>query len=138
MIETRLGRRKSLAISTFASGFFCAVFAGVSSQTAITASSMAMSLAATTMYAVLYGMTPEIFPPHIRGTGCGTASALSRVGGMIAPLLGGQLMGIDRKLPVYVATIIFVVAGIAVLALPSERAPSSGNSRRADGYHLAH
>ncbi|KAG9014265.1 hypothetical protein FRB94_013575 [Tulasnella sp. JGI-2019a] len=138
MIETKLGRRRSLALSTFASAFFCAVFARVSSQTAITASSMAMSLAATTMYAVLYGMTPEIFPPRIRGTGCGTASALSRVGGMVAPLLGGQLMGIDRKLPVYAATVIFVVAGVAVLALPSEKAPSSGDSRRADGYQLAH
>ena len=80
MIETPLGRRKSLALSTFTTAFFCAVFAKVTSQAAITASSMAISLAVTvctrissigyyrepylqTMWAVLYGMTPETFEP---------------------------------------------------------------------------
>ncbi|KAG8889996.1 hypothetical protein FRB98_001431 [Tulasnella sp. 332] len=135
MIETKLGRRKSLALSTFATAFFCAVFAAVSSQAAVTASSMAISLTATTMWAVLYGMTPEIFPPHIRGTACGTASALSRIGGMIAPLLGGQLLVIDRRLPVYAAVVIFIVAGFSVLLLPSERAPTT-ETRRGDGYQL--
>lgn len=55
MIETRLGRQRSLALVTFATAFFCAVFAGVTSQTAVTASSMGISLTATTMWAVLYG-----------------------------------------------------------------------------------
>lgn len=55
MIETRLGRRKSLAFSTFATAFFCAVFSRVTSQAMVTASSMAISLTATTMWAVLYG-----------------------------------------------------------------------------------
>jgi len=137
MIETRLGRRKSLALSTFATAFFCAVFSRVASQAAVTASSMAISLTATTMWAILYGMTPEIFPPDIRGSACGTASALSRIGAMIAPLLGGQLLVIDHRIPVYTSVIVFIAAGFTVLALPSED-EQQGHDPTADGYTLAH
>lgn len=56
---------------------------------------------------------------------------------MIAPLLGGQLLVIDRRFPVYAATVIFVIAGLAVLALPKEK-PKSASGSRGDGYHLAH
>ncbi|KAG8942014.1 hypothetical protein FRC03_003731 [Tulasnella sp. 419] len=122
MIETRLGRRLSLALSTFATALFCAIFGYVSSQWAVTASSMAISLAVTTMWAVLYGMTPEMFVPKVRGTACGTASALSRVGGMIAPLLGGSLLVVDTSLPVYTAVGIFIAAGICVLLLDDDAA----------------
>ena len=38
-------------------------------------------------------------------------------GGMIAPILGGQLLAIDVSLPVYASAVAFVIAGICVLFL---------------------
>lgn len=38
-------------------------------------------------------------------------------GGMIAPILGGQLLTIDVSFPVYTSVVTFVIAGICVLFL---------------------
>ncbi|KAG6812306.1 hypothetical protein H0H92_003479 [Tricholoma furcatifolium] len=115
LIESRMGRRWSLAGSTFITAFFCVVFVAVESSWAVRASTVGISLSAATMYAVLYGWTPEIFGTKVRGTACGIASALSRIGGMIAPMLGGALLMIDRSLPVYTSVAVFIFAGFCVL-----------------------
>jgi len=53
MIQTKLGRRRSLAICTVATALSTFAFIGVSSHWAVIASSMVISTAATAMYAVL-------------------------------------------------------------------------------------
>lgn len=53
MIQTKLGRRKSLALCTLATGLAMLAFIRVRSNTASTISSMLISLAGTAMYAVL-------------------------------------------------------------------------------------
>jgi len=117
MVESALGRRWSLAGSTFITAFFCVMFVMVESAWAVRASTIGFSLSATTMWSVLYGWTPEIFGTKVRGTACGIASALSRIGGMIAPMLGGVLLMIDRSVPVYTSAVVFAVAGTFVLLL---------------------
>ncbi|KAH7924538.1 MFS general substrate transporter [Leucogyrophana mollusca] len=117
MVESRLGRRGSLASTTFVTAFFCVVFVLVRSPLAVRMSSVGISLSATTMYAVLYGWTPEIFGTKVRGTACGIASALSRIGGMIAPMLGGALLVVDRAFPVYTSVVVYILTGIFVLML---------------------
>lgn len=107
MIESPLGRRKSLALLTISTGLATFAFTAVETKVAVIASSMLISLTGTGMYAVLCkcagcqvggysyqdidvpevgscdwvldGMTPEIFDIHIRGTACGTSAALSRL-----------------------------------------------------------
>ncbi|KAA1469701.1 MFS general substrate transporter [Dentipellis sp. KUC8613] len=120
LIESPLGRRMSLAGSTFVTAFFCVVFVVVESKFAVTASTVGISLSATTMWAVLYGWTPEIFGTKVRGTACGTASALSRIGGMIAPILGGLLLMADTSFPVYTSIVIFTLSGVFVLMLSEQ------------------
>ncbi|OBZ68970.1 putative MFS-type transporter PB1E7.08c [Grifola frondosa] len=117
LIESPLGRRWSLAGSTFVTAFFCWIFVTVQHPWAVRASTIGISLSATAMWAVLYGWTPEIFGTKVRGTACGIASALSRIGGMIAPILGGTLLMVDHSLPVYVSIVVFFLAGICVLLL---------------------
>jgi len=53
MIQTRLGRRKSLAICTAATAISTFAFIKVSEDWAVVVSSMIISAAATAMYAVL-------------------------------------------------------------------------------------
>lgn len=71
MVESSLGRRWSLAASTFVTAFFCVVFVLVQSSWAVRASTVGISLSATvrhalnvpgilltgrqTMWAILYG-----------------------------------------------------------------------------------
>ncbi|KAI0826913.1 MFS general substrate transporter [Trametes gibbosa] len=126
LIDSRLGRRWSLAGSTFVTAFFCWVFVVVQHPWAVRASTVGISLSATAMWAVLYGWTPEIFGTKVRGTACGIASALSRIGGMIAPILGGTLLTIDHSFPVYVSIGIFILAGICVVLLDEDEGERSG------------
>lgn len=39
---------------------------------------------------------------------------------MLAPLLGGTLLSIDRALPVYASLVVFCFAGIAVVLLKED------------------
>ncbi|WWC87375.1 uncharacterized protein L201_002264 [Kwoniella dendrophila CBS 6074] len=121
MIQTHLGRRKSLAICTLATGMATFAFINVQAKWAVVASSMTISAAATAMYAVLYGMTPETFGTSIRGTACGTSSALSRFTGVTAPVSAGFLLSISPSLPVFASAAIFVATAACALALPFER-----------------
>lgn len=129
MIETKLGRKGSLIVSTLFTGVCTGAFVLVQSSGAVIAVTMAISLGATTMWAVLYGMTPEIFSTEVRGSATGMASALSRIAGMAAPLLGGWFLAISPSLPIYASTIICFAAGACAIPLPrDEDYPSSKKS----------
>ncbi|KAG1814987.1 MFS general substrate transporter [Suillus variegatus] len=129
MVESPLGRRGSLAATTFVTAFFCVVFALVRSALLVRVSSVGISLSATTMYAVLYGWTPEIFGTKVRGTACGIASALSRIGGMIAPLLGGALLVLNRGVPVWASVVVYIITGVFVLLLHESAGHIRGGER---------
>ncbi|KAJ7250028.1 major facilitator superfamily domain-containing protein [Mycena haematopus] len=131
LILTPLGRRWSLAGSTLVTAGFCTLFVFAQKADkgwAVRVSAIGVGLASTTMWAVLYGWTPEIFATKVRGTACGIASALSRIGGMIAPILGGILLLFSRAAPVYTSMIVFVLAAACVLLL-SEDEGEGGRSR---------
>lgn len=130
MVESPLGRRGSLAATTFVTAFFCIVFALVRSALLVRVSSVGISLSATTMYAVLYGWTPEIFGTKVRGTACGIASALSRIGGMIAPLLGGALLVLNRGFPVWTSVVVYGITGVFVLLLHESAGSINGGAER--------
>jgi hypothetical protein len=42
-------------------------------------------------------------------------------GGMVAPLIGGVLLNVDRSVPVYTSAGVFTLAGACVLLLREER-----------------
>jgi putative MFS transporter len=44
-------------------------------------------------WGVTYGYTPELYPTWLRGTGTGFSAAFGRIGGLLAPLVVGRLMG---------------------------------------------
>ncbi|KIM54189.1 hypothetical protein SCLCIDRAFT_1222239 [Scleroderma citrinum Foug A] len=117
MVEGPLGRRGSLAAMTALTAMSCFMFVQVRGPLLIRLSSLGISLSSTTMYAVLYGWTPEIFGTEVRGTACGMASALSRVGGMIGPLLGGALLVINPAFLVYCSIVVYIFATAFVLLL---------------------
>ena len=60
-------------------------------------------------------LTDCVFPATIRG-------------GMIAPMVGGQLLMIDVSFPVYASAVTFVIAGVCVLFL-KEAEKQEGDER---------
>ncbi|KAI9254299.1 major facilitator superfamily domain-containing protein [Sporodiniella umbellata] len=117
-IETRLGRKGTMALSAFGSSIALLVFSNTQSRSIMVASSSSVSFLGTLLYAVIYGYTPETFETSVRGTAIGTASALGRIAGIISPVLGGSLFLIDTSLPLYVSIIAYSMAGISILLLP--------------------
>lgn len=55
MVETRLGKRKSLGISLAATGLLCVIFNLAPTDTGVLITSMGISASTTVMYSVLYG-----------------------------------------------------------------------------------
>ena len=127
LIETPLGRIKSMAISTSALAISLLAFAISKSSLAVITSSCSISLFAAVSYAVIYSYSPEVFDTNLRGTASGTASALSRFAGILAPLLAGALMNIDANLPLFLGFGLFAVTVWLQLSLPYEtkRAPET-------------
>ncbi|KAJ1799473.1 hypothetical protein LPJ59_001806 [Coemansia sp. RSA 2399] len=123
MVNTRLGRIYSMALSTFVSGLALIAFAfsAKTHSSALTiASSSVFGLMSTLMFAVIYAYTPEVFYPAVRGTACGTASAAGRVAGIIAPLITGLLLSISTTVPLYVSVALLWAAAGCMIALPIE------------------
>ncbi|KAG0358020.1 hypothetical protein BG005_002821 [Podila minutissima] len=120
MIEGRLGRRYTMALSTFGTAIATILFALLSDHTALTIFSAILSLLSTLSYAVLYSYTPEVFPSDIRGTACGVAAAMSRLAGILSPLLMGYLLSINISIPLYVSFAAFAISGVLMCFLPIE------------------
>jgi hypothetical protein len=119
MIETRLGRKGTMALSAFGSAGALFIFSVISSRITMLLSSSAVSFLATLLYAVIYGYTPEVFTTEVRGTAVGTASALGRIAGIISPIVSG-LLTISTVFPLYVSVVGFILVGGCVLLLPVE------------------
>lgn len=69
---------------------------------------------------VIYSYTPEAFPPGIRGTAVGIASALGKLFGAVAPIVTGYLIEIKLEYALYLAVGMFVVSGLMMSVLPIE------------------
>ncbi|KAI8139532.1 major facilitator superfamily domain-containing protein [Fennellomyces sp. T-0311] len=120
MIETRLGRKGTMALSSFGSSVALVIFMIIKSRTMMLLSSSAVSFLVTLLYAVIYGYTPEVFDTSVRGTAVGTASGLSRVAGIISPIVCGILFSIKPSFPLYVSFVGFGIVGVCVILLPYE------------------
>ncbi|KAI8099794.1 major facilitator superfamily domain-containing protein [Halteromyces radiatus] len=120
LIETRLGRKGTMAFSAFGSALALFLFSIIDSRITMLISSSSVSFLATLLYAVIYGYTPEVFDTAVRGTAVGTASGLGRVAGIISPIVSGILLTISTSLPLYVSVIGFIIVGVCIVLLPYE------------------
>ncbi|KAI0554574.1 sugar transporter [Xylaria curta] len=116
-----LGRKGTLAISTFVSAVFLYLF--VTLGTTPTAQLFFTSVEAfcqNIMYGVLYAFTPEIFPAPVRGAATGVASFLNRVTGLIAPLLAANIPGDGSTAPIFLSAALILAAFVGMVLIPIE------------------
>lgn len=114
------GRRTTLGVYLIASGLFTLLFALATSLPLLVAMGVWMSFFTLGAWGALYAYTPEAYPTSVRGTGMGTASAMSRIAGAIAPSLGAALMGGSLFIPLAIYAVSYFVAGVAAFLLPLE------------------
>lgn len=81
----RWGRGPTLRGFLLLSAAGCLLFALAPSEALVAVALTAMSFALLGTWGALYAFTPELYPTALRGTGMGTASAMARVGGLLAP-----------------------------------------------------
>ncbi|VDC20205.1 MFS transporter [Pseudogemmobacter humi] len=79
------GRRPTLVAFLMLSAGACLMFAVSSSPMLIGVALMVMSFALLGTWGALYAFTPELYPTGSRATGMGTAGAMARLGGLLAP-----------------------------------------------------
>ncbi|KAI9352814.1 major facilitator superfamily domain-containing protein [Obelidium mucronatum] len=120
LIDTRLGRKGTMAASTFGTALFLYVFTFSQTPEFQLFAGSVVSVLQNCMYGVLYTYTPEIFETNVRGTANGAAAALSRVFGCLAPLLTGLLLNISMSVPLFLASAAIFGAGLCMLFLPLE------------------
>jgi len=104
------GRRPTLVGFLLLSAAACLMFAVSTSPVLIGVALMVMSFALLGTWGALYAFTPELYPTGSRATGMGTAGAMARLGGLLAPSVLVYLF-IQST-----ATAIALFAGLLVLA----------------------
>ncbi len=73
-------------------------------------------------WGVVYTYTPELYPTDMRGTGAGTAAAIGRIGGIVAPLIVGKILAANFGQQAVFAQFaaVVVIGAIAVMLFGEE------------------
>ncbi|NVN10325.1 MFS transporter [Nguyenibacter vanlangensis] len=111
-----IGRRQT--ITSFLLG--CVASGGAisiaGSDAGVIAAASALSACLSGAYGSLYAYTPELFPTHLRAIGCGSASAIGRLGAIVSPVLVAEAMphiGVPGVFAAIAATLL--LGGVVVL-----------------------
>ncbi|HEU4321901.1 MAG TPA: MFS transporter [Roseiflexaceae bacterium] len=118
----RIGRRWTVALFLAISAASSFLFALAATPTLIVGSAMLMSFALLGAWGGLYAFTPELYPTEVRATGMGWASAMARAAGILAPTVGGLLLGASLPLALGIYAAFFVLAAVAALLIRDETA----------------
>ncbi|KAH8663152.1 MFS transporter [Tricladium varicosporioides] len=114
----RIGRKWAMVTSSVLMGISLLLFAAVNTQ-ASNVGLNAMEYFFQSMFnAVLYGWTPEAFPPGVRGTASGLASFWGRLFSIFSPLIAGCLLEKSLNGPLYLAGAGVFGCTVAILLLP--------------------
>lgn len=81
----RWGRRPTLVGFLLLSAAACLLFVAATGTALVAAALLLMSFSLLGTWGALYAFTPELFPTASRATGMGAASAMARLGGLLAP-----------------------------------------------------
>lgn len=115
-LNERIGR-KAVIVSYMLLGGLAAIAMGLAKGDGqIMLAGVALSFFMNGAYAGIYAYTPEVFPTHVRATGTGLASSMSRLGGIAAPLLVGMVYPAAGFVGVFgMTTAVLLFGALAVL-----------------------
>mgnify|MGYP002039150561 FL=1 len=116
----RWGRRETLIGFLLLSCIGCFVFAISLEPVIVTGAILMMSFSLLGTWGALYAWTPELYPTSIRATGMGTAGAMARLGGLLAPTAIAPLVAIGFPVAVGFFAALLFIALLAAAAVDLE------------------
>lgn len=119
------GRRPTLTGFCLLSALGCLLFVVAGTGALIGASLLIMSFALLGTWGALYAFTPELYPTASRATGMGTAGAVARLGGLLAPSLTGLVVEQSFGLAIGIFAGLLVAAAVAALLIDAETRQAS-------------
>ncbi|KAL1902935.1 hypothetical protein Sste5346_000847 [Sporothrix stenoceras] len=118
LVETRLGRRYTMAIGTVISGvFLCISVVAARTNEAVVAWNCVSTLVINFMFAIQYAYTPESYPSTIRATVNGLCATIGYACGIAAPVISSQ-SGTTTSIPIWISAGLFLFTGLVMFALP--------------------
>ncbi|TEY74809.1 hypothetical protein BOTCAL_0069g00060 [Botryotinia calthae] len=114
------GRKRPMAFATMIAGVCFFLFTLRNDSSFQLGFGCAASFFQNIMFGILYAYTPETFPGSSRGTGCGIAHSLNRLGGIIAPLIAANVGASNPSIPTYVSGSLIIAAFLAMCCLRIE------------------
>lgn len=115
------GRKPTLITYVLGSAFTAYFYGATTTFIPMISWGVAMQFFLFGVWSCLYAYTPELYPTRMRSTGCGFASAVGRLGSLLAPIIAGFFIGLDSHINVFtLGTVAFIIAILAVLFLGPE------------------
>lgn len=112
----RIGRKFVLIAYLTMTALSAIWFGNADSVASLLTAGIALSFFNLGAWGGLYAYTPELYPTAIRSTGSGMAASFGRIGGIVAPLVVGWMVGGAAPFS-YIFTMFFVVILIGALAV---------------------
>ena len=118
----RIGRKATLIPFLVGCAIAAFLFGRASSGTEIILYGCLISFFNLGAWGVVYTYTPELYPTDMRGTGAGTAAAVGRIGGILAPVIVGSILsgGLGQQAVFAQFAAVVIVGAIAVALLGEE------------------
>jgi MFS transporter, DHA1 family, tetracycline resistance protein len=121
-LSDRFGRRPVIVVAAFGAALSMTMFGIGGALWVLLLARVIQGVTAGDLPA-LFAYLADITPPEQRAKRFGILGALSGIGTMVGPALGGLLAGIDVQLPVFVTAAIALLIAILSLALLPESLP---------------
>lgn len=118
----KLGRKPTLAGFLAACAGCAYLFGNAATTVEILLWGCLLSFFNLGAWGLLYTYTPEMYPTHVRGTGVGAAAAFGRLGGILAPVVVGELFtGPERFAAIFAMfTAVLCMIALNVILLGEE------------------
>ncbi|AWB46027.1 MFS transporter [Paenibacillus sp. CAA11] len=112
----KLGRKFVMVVYLVLTAVSALWFGSATSAASLIGAGICLSFFNLGAWGGMYAYTPELYPTKARSTGVGLATSFGRIGGVIAPLLVGVLIG--RGMPIaQIFTMFFIVILIGAAAV---------------------
>ncbi len=110
----RWGRKPTLIGFTLLSAAGCLLFSLGTDPILVVGSTLLMSFSLLGTWGAMYAYTPEIYPTGLRASGMGTAGAVARVGGLLAPSIVAPVMATHFTLSLVLISGMLVISAVSV------------------------
>jgi MFS transporter, putative metabolite:H+ symporter len=125
LLVDRIGRKATLVPFLFGCAIAAFLFGNAGTGGEIILYGSLISFFNLGAWGVVYTYTPELYATTMRGTGAGTAAAVGRLGGIIAPIVVGKILaaglGQQRVFAQFAAVIVAGAIAVSILGEETKR-----------------